>query len=141
VITGMPTGRSVITISLAGFRREEVLVEVGTGDTIRLHTALEVGHLADISPFTLRGEVRDEKGKPVTKVQINVVDAFNERIWLTAETDSSGRYTALVSDAGPYTVSAFRPGFLRAIVRVALPAKWPHPERSVNFTLVHAHTR
>src|ERR1700690_3977884 len=36
VITGMPTGRSVITIGLAGFVQEDVFVELGTGDKIRL---------------------------------------------------------------------------------------------------------
>ena len=141
LVTDMPTGRSVITISLAGFVREEVLVELGPGDKIRLQTALEGGSVDFHSGFALRGNVRDEKGKPIAKAQINIVDAFNERHWLTAETDSSGRYTALLAASGQYTISAYRPGFLRTIVRVALPAKWPQRERTMDFTLTRAPSR
>src|SRR3954454_19241393 len=79
-----------------------VLLAVAGSDSGRIYAQAVSG--------TILGSVHDASGAPVAKAPVTITNA-ETGLSRTAETDSSGDYTAPSLPPGPYTVSVQMQGF------------------------------
>lgn len=134
--TGLPSGRYKVSISLQGFRRKEVDVELKSGESRLLNIGLEVGLLTDIPPPPiLRGIVTQQKGKPLKDAVVTVVSALDQQVIGRAVTDESGRYQVSV-EGNQFTVIAAKPGFVAIAKAVFLTEPLAYRKgRAIDFRL------
>ena len=134
--TGLPPGRYKVGISLQGFRRKEVDVELKSGESRLLNIGLEVGLLTDIPPPPiLSGIVTQQDGKPLKDAVVTVVSALDQQVIGRAVTDEGGRYRVSV-EGNQFTVIAAKPGFVASAKAVFLSEPLAYRKgRAIDFKL------
>lgn len=111
-LADLHSGRHKISVSLRGFRRKEVDVDLKPGESRLLDIGLEVGLLTDIPPPpVLSGIVSQPDGKPLSDAAVAVISPLDQQIIGRVVTDESGRYKVSV-DGNQFTLIASKPGFV-----------------------------
>ncbi len=103
-IGSLPPGRTVVTVSVAGYAPELRTVTIVPGAPTIVNVALSAGR-------TITGLVRDSEGSPVAGAEVEAMKWRNYRTLRTsAATDEQGRFTIFDAPKDEFKVSIYARG-------------------------------